>query len=122
MVDVMLPTERLIDVVRAFDARFPTVKLRLHVEALSAVAQVVRNGAAMVGVGGGVPARESTVKSRVSANRRLAKPPTNGHFLAISGAYRKQAGLGGGGPSLQRTRLHIKFPDKQGINREFAVE
>jgi DNA-binding transcriptional LysR family regulator len=54
VVDVMLPSERLVDVVRAFEASFPTVKMRLHVEALSAVAQLVRQGGAMIGVGGGL--------------------------------------------------------------------
>jgi DNA-binding transcriptional LysR family regulator len=58
VVDVMLPSARLVDAVRAFEAAFPTVKLRLHVEALSAVAQVVRGGMATVGVGGGVLASE----------------------------------------------------------------
>jgi DNA-binding transcriptional LysR family regulator len=58
VVDVMLPNTRLIDAVQAFEATFPTVKLRLHVEALSAVAQLVRNGVATVGVGGGVLATE----------------------------------------------------------------
>lgn len=58
VVDVMLPSARLVDAVQAFEAIFPTVKLRLHVEALSAVAQLVRNGMAMVGVGGGVLATE----------------------------------------------------------------
>src|ERR1700722_8483408 len=58
VVDVMLPSARLVDAVQAFEAMFPTVKLRLHLEALSAVAQVVRNGMAMVGVGGGVLATE----------------------------------------------------------------
>ena len=58
VVDVMLPSARLVDAVRAFEATFPTVNLRLHVEALSAVAQLVRSGAAMVGVGGGVLATE----------------------------------------------------------------
>ena len=58
VVDVMLPSARLVDAVQAFEATFPTVKLRLHVEALSAVAQLVRNGMAMVGVGGGVLATE----------------------------------------------------------------
>jgi len=33
-----------------------------------------------------------------------------------------EARMGGGGASLQRTRLRIRFPDKQGINREFAAE
>src|SRR6202012_6024922 len=54
VVDLMLPSARLVDALQAFEATFPTVKLRLHVEALSAVPQLVRNGMAMVGVGGGV--------------------------------------------------------------------
>lgn len=54
VVDVMLPSERLVDAVQAFEATFPTVKLRLYVEALSAVAQMVRKGDAMIGVGGGL--------------------------------------------------------------------
>jgi DNA-binding transcriptional LysR family regulator len=58
VVDVMLPSTRLVDAVQAFEANFPAVKLRLHVEALGAVAQVVRNGMAMVGIGGGVLATE----------------------------------------------------------------
>src|SRR6202012_4860292 len=58
VVDVMLPSARLVDAVQAFEATFPTVKLRLHVEALSAVAQLVRGGAAMIGIGGGVLATE----------------------------------------------------------------
>jgi hypothetical protein len=35
VVDVMLPTERLVDAIRAFEREFPTVALRLHVEALA---------------------------------------------------------------------------------------
>jgi DNA-binding transcriptional LysR family regulator len=54
VVDVMLPNARLIDAVQAFEAVFPTVMLRLHVEALSAVAQMVRAGGAIIGVGGGL--------------------------------------------------------------------
>jgi DNA-binding transcriptional LysR family regulator len=53
VVDVMLPTWRLVDAVQAFEATFPTVKLRLHVEALSAVSQLVQAGVATIGVGGG---------------------------------------------------------------------
>jgi DNA-binding transcriptional LysR family regulator len=52
VVDVMLPVERLVDAVKAFEATFPTVKLRLHVEALSAVAQLVQSGGADIGIGG----------------------------------------------------------------------
>ena len=52
VVDVMFPTSRLVDAVQAFEAKFPTVTLRLHVEALSAVAQLVQAGVAGIGVGG----------------------------------------------------------------------
>jgi DNA-binding transcriptional LysR family regulator len=51
-VDVMFPTARLVDAVQAFEAEFPTVTLRLHVEALGAVAQLVQAGVAGIGVGG----------------------------------------------------------------------
>jgi len=52
VVDVMLPTERLIDAIRAFEEEFPTVTIRLNVEALSAVSRLVQQGAARLGIGG----------------------------------------------------------------------
>ena len=52
VVDVMLPTSRLADAVQAFEAKFPTVTLRLYVEALGAVAQLVLAGTAGIGIGG----------------------------------------------------------------------
>ena len=58
VVDVMLPTTRLVDAVQAFEATFPTVKLRLHVEALSAVGQMVQAGVANIGIGGGLHTAE----------------------------------------------------------------
>ncbi len=51
-VDVMLPTARLVDAFGAFQAAFPTVALRLHVEALGAVSQLVADGVAGVGIRG----------------------------------------------------------------------
>ncbi len=51
-VDVMLPTDRIVDALQAFEREFPTVALRLHVEALGAVAQLVLSGAAGVGISG----------------------------------------------------------------------
>lgn len=52
VVDVMLPTDHLVDALRAFERQFPTVTLRLHVEAMGAVTQLVLSGAATVGVRG----------------------------------------------------------------------
>ena len=52
VVDVMLPTTRLVDALTAFQAEFPTVALRLHAEALGAVTQRILDGTATVGVAG----------------------------------------------------------------------
>lgn len=54
VVDVMLPTAPLVEVLEAFQAEFPTVSLRLQVEALGAVAQLVLDGGARIGIGGPV--------------------------------------------------------------------
>ncbi|WP_088348150.1 MULTISPECIES: LysR family transcriptional regulator [Rhodomicrobium] len=52
VVDVMLPTARLVDAMLAFQREFPTVALRLHVEALGAVTQLILSGAAAIGISG----------------------------------------------------------------------
>ncbi|TCM21692.1 DNA-binding transcriptional LysR family regulator [Novosphingobium sp. PhB165] len=51
-VDVMFPAERLGLVLRAFAAEFPTVQLRLHVEALGAITAMVLDGKAAIGLSG----------------------------------------------------------------------
>jgi len=38
--DVMLPTARLVDALQGFQVAYPTIQLRLHVEALGAVIQL----------------------------------------------------------------------------------
>ena len=52
MVDVMLPTSTLFAVLQAFQQAFPTVPIRLSVEALGAMSQHVLDGAATLGVCG----------------------------------------------------------------------
>ncbi len=51
-VDVMLPTARLVDAMQALEATFPTVTLRLYVEALGGVIQLVHSGIADIGISG----------------------------------------------------------------------
>jgi DNA-binding transcriptional LysR family regulator len=53
--DVMLPTERIVDALKAFRTEFPTVTLRLHMEALGGVTQLVLDRVAAVGVSGPLP-------------------------------------------------------------------
>lgn len=69
-VDVMFPAERLGLVLRAFAAEFPTVQLRLHVEALGAITAMVLDGKAVVGISGplsaGVEGLESVAMGSVT--------------------------------------------------------
>jgi DNA-binding transcriptional LysR family regulator len=51
-VDVMFPAESLGVILRAFAAEFPTVQLRLHVEALGAITSMVLVGTAVIGLSG----------------------------------------------------------------------
>ncbi|MEY2884193.1 MAG: hypothetical protein RL490_1917, partial [Pseudomonadota bacterium] len=51
-VDVMLPTDRLVAALTAFQTEFPTVTVRLQVEALGAVAQTLLDGSAGLAVSG----------------------------------------------------------------------
>lgn len=55
VIDVMFPQALLTEVVTAFAATFPATPLRLHVEALGAVAQLVVNGQCSVGIMGTYP-------------------------------------------------------------------
>lgn len=51
-VDVMLPADRLGKVLRTFAREYPTVQLRLHVEALGAITAMVLDRGAIVGISG----------------------------------------------------------------------
>lgn len=53
--DVMLPTHRIVDALKAFRAEFPTVTLRLHMEALGGVTQLVLDRVATIGISGPLP-------------------------------------------------------------------
>ena len=61
-VDVMLPTSTLVDTLQAFRTTFPTVPIRLRVEALGAVLKLVLEGEADLGVSGPLrPERDELV-------------------------------------------------------------
>ena len=72
-VDVMLPAERLGAVLRAFACEFPTVQLRLHVEALGAVTALVLQRQAILGISGPIAASRDEVE-RTAAGSVLMVP------------------------------------------------
>ena len=81
-VDVMLPASVLVQALNAFRAQFPTVGLRLYVEALGAVTQLVLDGVASVGVSGPLPGRTDAVEQERVANVRLIAVAAPAHLLA----------------------------------------
>lgn len=67
-VDVMLPAERLGRVLREFAGEFPTVQLRLHVEALGAVTAMVLDGKSGIGISGPLSAGVPGIESRLAGS------------------------------------------------------
>lgn len=82
--DVMLPAARIVDALKAFREAFPTVGLRLHMEALGAVAQMVLQRRASLGVSGPLldhPSLESLTRN-ACGDVRLVPVAGPGHPLA----------------------------------------
>jgi DNA-binding transcriptional LysR family regulator len=82
VVDVMLPTKRLADAARAFQAAHPLVTLHLHVESLGAVAQLVLDRTATIGVAGLRHARSPLFTALAAGSVPLAPVCAPSHPLA----------------------------------------
>lgn len=81
-VDVMLPPALLAGLLSDFQSAFPTVDLRLHVEALGAVPALVLEGRADVGVGGPVAAQQPGLERRMLGAVPLVPVAAPDHPLA----------------------------------------
>ena len=81
-IDVMLPSERVGAVLRAFNAEFPTVSLRLHVEALGAVTSLVLEQKAIVGVSGPLFAGVEAIESVAAGSLPMVPVAAPDHPLA----------------------------------------
>ncbi len=90
-VDVMLPTARLVRVLRQFQGAFPTVALRLHVEALGAVTQLVATGRAVLGISNPMHAEIEGLEHQAAGSVHLVPVAAPTHPLAKKGAGRAEA-------------------------------
>ena len=82
VVDVMLPTWRLVDAARAFQIAFPTVSLRLHVESLGAVGQLVYDRSATLGVSGPLHANPEAFERIAVGDMELVPVASPEHPMA----------------------------------------
>jgi DNA-binding transcriptional LysR family regulator len=81
-VDVMFPIACLVDVLRRFALDFPTVTLRLRIEALGGVLQMVLGGDCVLGVSGGPVAMPDAVRARAIGSLMLVPVAAPSHKLA----------------------------------------
>lgn len=114
VVDVMLPAERLAVTLRSFRAHFPTVSLRLHVEALGAVAALVLEGKAHLGIAGPVAAQLEGLDRFPAGSVPLVPVAAPDHPLARANA---------GHPGAAREHIQLVLTDRSPLTegREFAV-
>jgi DNA-binding transcriptional LysR family regulator len=82
VVDVMLPSERLAGVLRAFAVEYPTVQLNLHVETLGAVTGMVMEGRAIVGVSGPLVIESDGIDHLAACSVQMVPVSSPAHPLA----------------------------------------
>jgi DNA-binding transcriptional LysR family regulator len=114
-VDVMFPTEWLVGVIEAFAAAFPTVSLRLRVEALGGVAQLVIDRECGLGVSGWVGALSEALWRREIGQTRLLPVAAPTHPLARHGGVIPAARL------REHTQLVLSDRSKLTEGQDFGV-
>ncbi len=82
-VDVMFPIAGLTDVLRAFADAYPTVGLRLRMEAVGGVAQLVKDGACGIGVSGWAGELPDILMRRAIGTLTLIPVAAPSHPLAL---------------------------------------
>ncbi len=114
-VDVMLPASMLVQALNAFRAEFPTVGLRLYVEALGAVTQLVLDGVASVGVSGPLPRRMDAIEQGAVGMVKLIAVAADTHPLA-----RRKGALS---PAILREHVQLVLTDRSTLTRgqDFSV-
>ena len=113
VVDVMLPGEVAASVLRDFREMFPTVALRLQVEALGAVAACLLEGGADLGIGGPVLADHPELERQAIGAVELVPVAAPDHALARAGIA----------PGESRKHLQLVLTDRSPLTegREFSV-
>ncbi|SDC85426.1 DNA-binding transcriptional regulator, LysR family [Sphingomonas sp. YR710] len=113
-VDVMLPSSRLSGALKAFQAAFPTVTLRLHAEAIGGVPWMVLEGRAAVGVAGPLAAEVAGLE-RIALGRVTMVP--------VAAPDHPLARLHPITPGVARDHLQLVLTDRSPLTagRDFRV-
>ncbi|MET3134694.1 DNA-binding transcriptional LysR family regulator [Oxalobacteraceae bacterium GrIS 1.11] len=82
-VDVMFPTSVLVAILEAFQLEFPTVALRLRMEALGSVTQLVLDRVCHIGISGWMFATPDSIERMALGQIRMMPVAAPGHPLAL---------------------------------------
>ncbi|WP_038495384.1 LysR family transcriptional regulator [Janthinobacterium agaricidamnosum] len=82
VVDVMFPTCVLVQLLEEFQREFPTVTLRLRVEAMGAVMQLVLDRVCHIGIGGWKPVISDAIERVACGHVRMMPVAAPAHALA----------------------------------------
>ena len=83
VVDVMLPAKKLVRALDDFRKKFPTIALRLRVEALGAVTQAVLEGSAAFGISGPLELANDLLTRGPAGSVKLVAVAAPAHPLAL---------------------------------------
>jgi DNA-binding transcriptional LysR family regulator len=92
VVDSVYPSDQLPAALNDFHTKFPTVPLRISVQALEGVERLVRNGNAWIGVGGLLHMDITGLQRIETGAVRLIPVAAPNHLLALSGATSSSRG------------------------------
>ncbi len=112
-VDVMLPTRRLVAALTGFQAEYPSVAVRLHVEALGAVTQLIIDDVATLGVTGPLDTLVEGLERHALPGVEMIPVAAPGHPLAVPGVAAGAA----------RDHLQLVLTDRSPLTagRDFSV-
>jgi DNA-binding transcriptional LysR family regulator len=114
VVDVMLPPDLLGRILRAFTNHYPTVSLRLHVEALGAVTARVLDREAVIGISGPLNMGTEGLDWREAGSVELVPVAAPDHPLALESPLH---------PGAVREHVQLVLSDRSPLTegRDFSV-
>lgn len=114
VVDVLFPISCLAAALREFSTRFPAVDLTLRIEALGAVAELVLQGQAALGIAGPLASEFAGIERRLIASVELTPVAAPVHPLAQTGQLN---------PGTAREHVQLVLTDRSNLSegREFSV-
>jgi len=113
VVDAMFPSERLVDALRSFHVKFPTVPLRLKLGALGEIERALRNGTADIGIGSSIHMESEGLRRIQIAGVPLIPVAAPEHPLARAGRAT---------PGATREHLQLVLTEQQAADkRDYGV-